>query len=142
MVLDYGVFSKGFGPEEVSLTENASEKPTSNAEEDEDQIMDWVIIDSVVGFEEDKLSCPRGIQGFEDDRCKKRANEGSPEDFPWEVCTDFLRDLVRSVGDGNCSLTSYENKTPPIGAPNATLRPDEQATLSISRILRPFCRYL
>ena len=53
--------------------------------------MDWVIVDSVVGFEQDQLAISSGIESFENDSCAERAEEGSPEDLSWEVRADFLR---------------------------------------------------
>ena len=63
--------------------------------------MDWVIVDSVVGFEQDQLTISSGIKSFENNSCAERAEEGSPEDLSWEVRADFLT----FVNDLSPSLT-------------------------------------
>lgn len=50
MVLDDGVFTKGFRPEKIRLAEDSTEEATDYAEEDEDEIMDGVVVYAIVGF--------------------------------------------------------------------------------------------
>ncbi len=91
VVLDHGVFAEGFRPEEICFAENTTKQSPGKSEEDEDKIVDWVVVDSVLRFEENELPSPGRIQSFQNHCCGERTEEGSPEDLSWEVCTDFLR---------------------------------------------------
>ncbi len=94
MVLDDAVFSEGFRPEEIRFAKYTTEQSSYEAEEDEDKVVDRLVIDTVIGFEQSQLSGTGWIQGFENDRCPKRAEKSSPEDFSREISADFLVDLV------------------------------------------------
>ena len=50
VVADNGVFAEALRPEEIGFAENASKEPSHYAEEYENQIVLWEIIDPVVSF--------------------------------------------------------------------------------------------
>jgi hypothetical protein len=52
--------------------------------------MNWVIIDTIFGLEEDKLSGSVGFKSLKDYCSSERAKESSPKNFPREICTYFL----------------------------------------------------
>jgi len=52
--------------------------------------MNWVIIDTIFGLEEDKLSGSVGVKSLKDYCSSERAKESSPKNFPREICTYFL----------------------------------------------------
>ena len=56
MFFDDGVLAEGFRPEEVRFAEDTTKESTCETEEDENQVVDRVIVDFVIGFEENKLS--------------------------------------------------------------------------------------
>jgi hypothetical protein len=91
MVADDGVFAERFRPEKVGFAKYTTKKTASNTKKDEYQIVDWIIAKFIVRFKESQFSGSSGIQCFEDDCCKKRADKRSPEDLSWKVCADFLR---------------------------------------------------
>jgi len=72
------------------LTEDAAEETTGYSEEDEDEVVDGVVVDVVVGLKQHEFPSAVGVEGFEDDGCEERAEESSPEDLARKVGADFL----------------------------------------------------
>lgn len=64
MVLDDAVFSEGFRPEEVRFAKYTTEQPSYKPEKYEDKVVNRLVIDTVVGFEQSQLSSTVRIQGF------------------------------------------------------------------------------
>ena len=50
MVFDNGVFAEGLRPEEVRLAEDTTKESACDTQEDEHEVMYWIVINLVVGF--------------------------------------------------------------------------------------------
>ena len=91
MMLDDAELPEAFRPEEIALAEDAPPETTSYAKNDKNEVVHWRIGCSIIGLEECKLSCARGIKSFQDHSGPEGTEKSSPEHFPGKVGANLLR---------------------------------------------------
>jgi hypothetical protein len=103
-----------------------------NTKQDEWNELNQVPRVVVVNVEHDQMVVAKRIEGADDKGSRKGAEEGTPQSLQREVIAHLKRKDIQALKevctDNPAKLTSSKLKrTPPMGAPKATLTPAAQA---------------
>lgn len=82
----------------------------------------------------------RDVRNYTDRKCKgsnQRTNKAAPHSLDSEYVAHLLKGWIfrKIINVSSLTLTSIENKTPPIGEPKATATPAALAAVTTSLIL-------
>ena len=90
VVLDEIELAEAFGPEEVAFAEYSTPEASCDAQQHEDEVMDWRIGCPVVGLIERQFACTSGIERFQDHCSPEGAEKSTPKDLSRKICANFL----------------------------------------------------
>ena len=90
IVLNDFELTKAFRPEEVAFAEYSTPQASCDTQEYEDEVMDWRIGCSVIGFIKRQFACTSGVECFQDHCSPEGAEKSTPKDLSRKIGADFL----------------------------------------------------